>query len=241
LAARGCDILIATGNELALRAAQDAAGGHIPIVFFALDFDPFEKGFVATLAKPGGNETGIFVRQIELAEKRVELTREVLPAARILGLLWDAVSRDQATAAADTAKRMNFEPRLVEVTGEPPDYNTALSSLIADAPLLIPASPRFFRDRAALFGMLLEQRIAAIAAFPDQAEAGALLTYGIGLAGLLRDIAPYIDRIAGGAKPGEIPVEQPTHFDMTVNLKTAKALGLSIPQSILARADEVIE
>lgn len=243
LAARGCDILIASGNEFALRAARAAAAGHIPIVFFALDFDPFEKGYVASLAKPGGNATGIFVQQIELAEKRVELARAVLPTARALGLLWDAASRDQATAASAIASNFGFEPRLIEAGGEPPDYAAAVAPM-ADVPgalLLIPASPRFYRDRVVLFDLTLRRHIPAVGAFPEQAEAGALLTYGVNLSTLLRDIAPYVDRIAKGARPADIPIEQPTRFHMTLNVKAAKALNLEVPSSLLARADDVIE
>jgi putative ABC transport system substrate-binding protein len=243
VAARGSDVLVATGNEAALRAAADAAGNQIPVVFFALDFDPFAKGFVTSLAKPGGNVTGIFVRQIELAKKRVELTRQALPEARALWLLWDSVSRDQADAAADVASTLGFEPRLVEATGEPPNYAAALAVMTESpgAPLLIPTSPRFYRDRAALLALLLERRIPVVSAFPEHAELGALLSYGVTVTAVLRDVARYVDRIAKGAKPGDIPIEQPTHFDMTINLKTAKALGLEISPILIARADEVIE
>jgi putative ABC transport system substrate-binding protein len=120
LAQRGCDVLIATGTEAALRAAVSAAENQIAVVFFALDFDPFARGFVTSLAKPGGNMTGIFVRQIELAKKRVELARQAMPEARALWLLWDAASRDQAEAAAEVARTLAFEPHLVEAGGEPP-------------------------------------------------------------------------------------------------------------------------
>jgi putative ABC transport system substrate-binding protein len=243
LAGRGCDILIASGNEAALRAAAGASGGQIPVVFFALDYDPFAKGFVATLAKPGGTLTGLFVRQIELAKKRVELARQALPEARSLWLLWDLVSRDQADAAAEVASALNFKPHFAEAVGEPPDYPAAFAPMAASpgAPLLIPASPRFYRDRAALLGLLLERRIPAVSAFPEHADAGALLSYGVTLAAVLRDLAPFVDRIAKGAKAGDIPIEQPTHFDMTINLKTAKTLGLEISPILIARADAVIE
>jgi putative ABC transport system substrate-binding protein len=243
VAARGCDILVASGNEAALRAAADAAENRIPVVFFAFDFDPFAKGFVTSLAKPGGNLTGVFVRQIELAKKRVELTRQALPGARSLWLLWDPVSRDQADAAAEVASEFGFASRLVEVTGEPPDYAAALAPLAESpgSPLLIPASPRFYRDRAALIALVLERRIPAISAHPEHAELGALLSYRVTVLAVLRDMAPYVDRIAKGAKPGDIPIEQPTHFDMTINLKTAKALNLEISPVLIARADEVIE
>ncbi len=243
VAARGSDILVASGNEVALRAAAEAAGDHIPVVFFAFDFDPFAKGFVTSLAKPGGNITGIFVRQIELATKRVELARQALPDVRTLWLLWDTVSRDQAAAAAEVAATLGFEPRLLEATGEPPNYAAALAPLAASsgAALLIPASPRFYRDRAPLLALILERRIPAVSAFPEHAEAGALLSYGVTVAAVLRDMAPYVDRIAKGTKPGDIPIEQPTHFDMTINLKTAKALNLEISPILIARADAVIE
>lgn len=243
LAQRGCDILIASGNEAAMRAAMAASGNRIPVVFFALDFDPFAKSFVTSLANPGGNMTGVFVRQIELAKKRVELARQALPEARSLWLLWDAVSREQADAAVDVAKTFGFEPHLVEASGEPPDYASALAAMADSpgAPLVIPATPRFYRDRVALLALLLERRIPAIGAFPEHAESGALLSYGVTVTAVLKDMALYVDRIAKGTKPADIPIEQPTHFDMTINLKTAKALNLDISPVLIARADEVIE
>jgi ABC-type uncharacterized transport system substrate-binding protein len=167
----------------------------------------------------------------------------LLPNARSIGFLWDGASRDQAVAATTVAIQFSFEPHLIEAIGQPPDYAGALAR-IANAPdalLLVPASPQFYRDRVTLFGLLLERRIFSVAAFPEQAEARALLSYGVGLAGVLKDIARYIDRIAKGAKPADLPIEQPTYFDLTVNLKTAKALGHSVPPSLLARADELIE
>jgi len=240
--ARGSDILVAPGNEAALQAAI-SEGGSIPIVFYALDFDPIDKGYVASVARPGGNRTGVFVRQIELAKKRVELARELLPNERSLGFLWDGPSRDQAAIAASAATHFGFEPRLIEAIGQPPDYAAAIA-LMADTPgalMLIPASPQFYRDRKALFSLLLERRISSVAAFPEQAEAGALLSYGVNLVSVLRDIARYIDRIAKGTKPADLPIEQPTKFDLVINLKTAKALDITVPPSMLARTDEVIE
>jgi putative tryptophan/tyrosine transport system substrate-binding protein len=152
-------------------------------------------------------------------------------------------SRDQAGAAAAVATRFGFEPHLIEAIGQPPDYVAALARM-ADTPgalMLIPASPQFYRDRVALFGLLLERRISSVAAFPEQAEAGALLSYGVGLVGVLKDVARYIDRIAKGSNPAELPVEQPTHFGFTINLRTAKTLGITLPTSLLLRADEVLE
>src|SRR5258707_6614558 len=124
LAARIVDILLAAGNEPALQAAR-AAAGTTPIVFIALDFDPVEKGYVASLSRPGGNSTGIFVSQLELAGKRVELLREAFPNAHRVGLLWDAASQEQALAAAAVARKLGFEPRLLELIGQPPNYTAA--------------------------------------------------------------------------------------------------------------------
>ncbi|HUI17462.1 MAG TPA: ABC transporter substrate-binding protein [Alphaproteobacteria bacterium] len=242
LARRKVDIFVTPGNEPALRGALAAAGTQ-PIVMLAIDFDPFEKGYVANLARPGGNVTGLFVRQIELAAKRVEFTREALPKAHTLGLWWDVESHDQAEAAAAAARSIGFEPRLIEVTGQPPDYAGALGHMddAPGEPVMIGAGGVFLRDRAAILPLLLARRTPVIAAFRELVEAGALLSYGADLVGLFRDAAVYVDRIAKGAKPAELPIEQPTHFNMEVNLKTADYLGIALPPSLTARADEVIE
>ena len=117
LAARKVDIFLAVGNERALRAAISAADGK-PIVFLAIDFDPLAKGYVANLSRPGGNVTGIFVRQLELAAKRVEIAREAFPRATVLGIAYDTISREQRDAAAEAARKLGLEPRMIEVKGE---------------------------------------------------------------------------------------------------------------------------
>jgi putative tryptophan/tyrosine transport system substrate-binding protein len=242
LVARKATIIVCAGGEPALRAAQ-AAPGALPIVLLAIDFDPLQKGYVASLARPGGTITGIFVQQLDLARKRVELVREALPQATQLGLLSDASSRDQAEAAAATARHLGLAPRLLELSGEPPDYAGALAPMaqVPGEPVAIPASAVFLRDRAAIGSMLRERRIPAIAALRENAEAGALMSYGVELVDLFRDIAGVVDRVARGAKPGEVPIEPPTHFRLAINLRTAAALGIALPGSFTARADEVIE
>src|SRR6516225_9280744 len=150
LLSRKVDILMAAGNEPSLRSAR-AVAGTSPIAFLAIDFDPLAAGDVASLARPGGNITGIFVQQIELAAKRIELLREAMPAARRVGLAWDAASREQADSAA-AARMLGLEPHLIEVTGPSPDYPAAFRQM-RDAPgepVVIPASPIFLRDRAAV-------------------------------------------------------------------------------------------
>jgi putative ABC transport system substrate-binding protein len=242
LAARKPDIVIAGGNEPALRAAR-AAVGTLPIVFLAIDFDPVERGYVASLARPGGNITGIFVHPLELAAKRIELVRESLPQARHLGLVWDASSRDQVEAAAVAAKSLNFEPRRIEVTGQPPDYAAAFGQMadVPGEPIVIPSGPIFLRDRATIGRLLLEQRIPSIGAFREIVEAGAVMSYGVDLVGLFRDVAGVVDQIAKGANPSELPILQSSRFYLAINLKSAVAVGIALPVAFTARADEVIE
>ena len=245
LVARKVDILLAAGNEPALRAARAARAteGATPIVFIALDFNPVERGFVASLSRPGNNSTGIFVSQLELAGKRIELLRETLPRARRVGLFWDSASQEQAEAAAAGARTLGFEPRLLELIGQPPDYTAALRPM-ADAPgepVMIPASPLSLRDRATIARLLLERRTPSISAFRENMEAGALMSYGVNIMDVFRDIAGFVDQVARGGKAGDVPMRAPSHYHTAFNLKTAKALGLDIPPTLIARADEVIE
>jgi putative ABC transport system substrate-binding protein len=233
---------MAVGNEPALRAAR-AAAGTLPIVFLAVDFDPVERGYVASLARPGGNITGIFVHPLELAAKRIELVRESLPQARHLGLIWDASSRDQVEAAAVAAKSLNFEPRRIEVTGQPPDYAAAFEQMadVPGEPIVIPSGPIFLRDRATIGQLLLQRRMPSVCAFRELVEAGAVMSYGVDLVGLFRDAAGVVDQIAKGAKPAELPILQSSRFYLAINLKSATALGITLPAAFTARADEVIE
>jgi putative ABC transport system substrate-binding protein len=236
LAARKVDIMLAAGNEPALRAAR-AAAGDIPIVFIALDFDPVEKGYVASLSRPGSNITGVFVSQLELAGKRIELLREAFPLAQRVGLFWDAASREQAVAAAAASVKLGFEPRLLELNGEPPNYTTALMPMndAATDPIMIPASPLFLRDRVTIARTLLERRTPSICALREVMETGALMSYGVNLVDVFRDAAAFVDQVARGAKTGDVPMREPSHFHIAFNLKTAKALGLEMPVSLLAR------
>ena len=242
LAARNVDILLAAGNEPALRAARSAAGAT-PTVFIALDFDPVEKGYVASLSRPGNNSTGLFVSQLELARKRVEFLRKTFPNARRIGLLWDATSREQADAAAAVAGELGFEPRLLEVISEPPNYTAALMPMDQwpGEPIMIPASPLALRDRATIVRLLLERRTPSICAFREVMEAGALISYGASITDAYRLAGGYAGRILRGDKPADLPVQQTVKFELAINASTAKALGLTVPDKLLARADEVIE
>jgi putative tryptophan/tyrosine transport system substrate-binding protein len=234
-------VYLAVGNEPALRAALSAANGR-PIAFLAVDFDPLAKGYVANLSHPGGNVTGIFVRQLELAAKRIEIAREAFPRATVVGIAFDAGSREQRDAAAEAARKLGLEPRMIEIKGEH-DYGGAFSAMndARGQPIILPAGPIFLRDRAAIAQALLERHIPSIAAFRENMEAGALISYGFDLMGLFYDIASYVHQIARGAKPSEMPIEQSPRFYMAVNLKAAASLGVSLSDVFVARANEVRE
>jgi putative tryptophan/tyrosine transport system substrate-binding protein len=241
LAARNIDVFLAAGTERALRAELLAAEGK-PIVLLAIDFDPVRWGYVASLSRPGGSVTGIFVRQLELAAKRVEIAREAFPRATAVGVAFDTISSEQRDAAADAARKLGLKPRMIEVKGQQ-DYGGAFSAMddARGQPIILPASPMFFRDREAIAQALLERRIPSITAFRENLEAGALISYGFDLMGLFYDIASYVHRIAGGAKPSDMPIEQSPRFYMAVNLKTAASLGVALPDVFVARANEVRE
>jgi putative tryptophan/tyrosine transport system substrate-binding protein len=241
LAAHKVDVFLAVGTERALRAALLAAEGK-PVVVLAIDFDPVTWGYVASLSRPGGNVTGIFVRQLELAAKRVEIAREAFPRATVVGIAFDTISSEQRDAAAEAARKLGLKPRMIEVKGQQ-DYGGAFSAMddARGQPIILPASPMFFRDREAIAQALLERRIPSIAAFRENLEAGALISYGFDLMGLFYDIASYVQRLAGGAKPSDMPIEQSPRFYMAVNLKTAALLGVSLSDVFIARANEVRE
>jgi putative tryptophan/tyrosine transport system substrate-binding protein len=226
LAARKVDVFLAVGTERALRAALLAAEGK-PIVLLAIDFDPVRWGYVASLSRPGGSVTGIFVRQLELAAKRVEIAHEAFPHATVVGIAFDTISSEQRDAAAEAARKLGLKPRMIEVKGQQ-DYGGAFSAMddARGQPIILPASPMFFRDRETIAQALLERRIPSIAAFRENLEAGALISYGFDLMGLFYDIASYVHRIAGGAKPSDMPIEQSPRFYMAVSLKTAASLAL---------------
>ena len=181
--------------------------------------------------------------QLELAGKRIEILRDAFPKAQRVGLLWDATSREQADAAAPLAERLGFRPLFLELVGHPPDYAAALLPMadFPGEPVAIPASPLFLRDRSLIARLLIERRSPSISAFREITEAGALMSYGINLVDVFRDLASFVDQVAKGAKPGDLPMRQPSHFHTAFNLKTATALGIDIGPTLLARADEVIE
>jgi putative tryptophan/tyrosine transport system substrate-binding protein len=242
LVTRGVNILVAPGTEIALKSALEATT-TLPIVMVAIDYDPIALGYVTSLARPTGNVTGILLQQIELTTKRLQVVKDAFPELRAATVFWDWISADQWHAAQNAAPAFGLQLFGSELGEQPYDYENALAQAPADhrAWLFVMTSPFVFRDRARLAEFALQHRTASVFAFREWVDAGGLLSYGPSINGMYRRAADYVDRIAHGAKPSDLPIEQPTTFEFVLNLKTARAIGIATPTALLLRADEVIE
>ena len=231
-------------SSLAIPAARAATRTIPTVMTFAVD-DPVEEGWVTSLARPGGNLTGVTLHAPELIGKRLELLKVVLPRMRRVGVLaWPRPGGlGQVRAAEAAARSMGLSLHVVEVA-ESPQYDGALAALRregADA-LLVLASSAFFAERQRIADLAIKHRLPLVAPFREVAETGGLMAYGPNIVELWGQRVPvYVDRLLKGARPGDLPIEQPTKYELIVNLKTAKALGLTVPQSLVLRADQVIE
>jgi putative tryptophan/tyrosine transport system substrate-binding protein len=242
LARSNVDLIVAAGPEVALQAAL-AATRTIPIVMWANNFDPLSRGYVQTLARPGGNVTGLFTRQPELAAKQVEILKETFPDRTRLTALWDAFSADQLDGAQRAANSMQLSLRALKLENPPYDIPAVFERVAQSDPqmLLVLSSPYFGPHNREIAQHTIAARLPAMFIFKYYVEAGGLMSYGIDVKADFRRLAEYVAKILNGAAPAELPVEQPTKFELVLNLKTAKALGVDIPTSLLLRADEVIE
>jgi ABC-type uncharacterized transport system substrate-binding protein len=230
--------VIVTHGQSNIVAAKEATSA-IPIVF-ALATDPVASGFVASLARPGGNATGLSIQGTDLVGKRLELLREVVPSLRRLAIMSDFRNPEMAEAEA-AARMLGLEVTTLPLR-KPEDITPAFGTLkgTADA-LYVGADPLVNSSRVRINILALGTRLPTMHGFREAVEVGALLSYGPNFADLFRRAADYVDKILRGMKPAELPVEQPTRFDLVINLTTATALGLTIPEAFLLRADEVIE
>ena len=235
------DLLVIAGPEIALQAVIGASG-HIPIVMFAVNFDPIERGYVTSLAQPAGNITGVISRPLELARKQIDLLRQVFPDRNRLAVLYDTQSADQFTAADQGAKSLNLQVQALKVD---PAYDFAgifEAAAKGGAQLvLVQSSPAFTKHMPEIGEVAVKHRLPTMFTFRHYVDHGGLMSYGVDFPPLWRRTADYVARILKGAKPAELPIEQPTKFEFVVNLKTAKALGVTIPNGILLAADQVIE
>jgi putative tryptophan/tyrosine transport system substrate-binding protein len=241
LVRRKVDIIVAP-YESTVKSAL-AASDTVPVVMIATEYDPLAVGYVNTLARPGGRVTGVFLQQIEIASKRLQLLKDTLPSFEAATIFWDALSEYQWKATSSAAASFGLRLAGVELQKQPYDYEGALASVPPDhrSTLITPIAPAFYRDRERLAEFGIRHQIASMFAVREFADAGGLLSYGPDFPAIFRRVAEYVDEIAKGAKPADLPVEQPTKFELVINLKTAKAIGLNIPDKLLALADAVVE
>ena len=234
------DVIVTVGSAVPI---VRQATTTIPIVF-AVGIDPVGSGLVMSLAKPGGNVTGLSLQANELAGKRLELVREILPALRRLAIMFNADNTQPVLEMGETqaeARRLGLEvaPLAIRNTEDIAPAFQGLKSR-ADA-IYVAVDQLMVANRMRILTSALEERLPTIFSTRDFVKAGALMSYGPNYSDLFRHSADYVDKILRGTKPGDIPVEQPTKFELVINLTTAKALGLTIPGSLLLRADEVFK
>jgi putative ABC transport system substrate-binding protein len=237
------DVIVTTGDG-EVRAAK-AATSTIPIVM-AVSGDPVGSGYVASLARPGGNVTGLSFLSPDLSAKILDLLKDTVPTATRVAVLWNAanpVKEIDFREAERAAQRLGLKIQSAGVRGAS-DFDATFAAIVRDRPdALVTLVDEFMNqdaNRQRITSFAAKNRLPTVAALRSFAVAGALLSYGPNLNGMFRRAAYYVDRILKGEKPANLPVEQPTTFDLVVNLKTAQALGLTIPPTILLRADEVI-
>jgi putative ABC transport system substrate-binding protein len=245
LVALKVDVIVAPNTAAALAVKQ--ATKTIPIVF-AVVADPVTSGLVTSLARPGGNATGSSILAPELVGKRLELLTQAVPGVSRVAVLWqpggagEGTEKDMLKGAEVAASALGVRLQFVEARG-PADVDRAFSEMTrarAGALTVLP-SAMFGSQRRRLVDLAAKNRLPAVYTSREFVDAGGLMAFGPNQADLYRGAATYVDKILKGAKPGDLPVEQPTTFELVINLKAAKAVGLTIPQSVLARADHIVE
>jgi len=246
LVALKVDVIVTENSTLAARVAKQATT-TIPIVFTSVG-DAVESGLVISLARPGGNVTGLSNLGPELVGKRLELLKQAVPGLDRVAVLWlpgalgERTDKDMLAGADVAARALGVQLQFVEARSAD-EFARAfsdMSSARAGALTVLPSN-RFFREHRRLVELAAEKRLPAVYTSREFVDAGGLMSYGANSADLHRRAATYVDKVLKGAKPGDLPVEQPTKFELVINMKTAKDLGLIIPPSVLARADDLIQ
>jgi ABC-type uncharacterized transport system substrate-binding protein len=238
-------IVAAAGTRVAMVAKQ--ATRTLPIVFIGAG-DPVTSGLVTSLARPGGNVTGLSLLFPELAAKGLEHLKQAVPGVSRVAVLLEPGAvpeptyKDILKGAGVAARALGVRLQVVEARG-PEDFDRAFSDMTRAraGALAVLSTPMFASERRRLGDLAAKNRLPTVFQFREYVDAGGLMSYGPNIADLNRRAATYVDKILKGAKPADLPVEQPTKFELVINLKTAKALGLTIPPSLLGRADEVIQ
>jgi putative ABC transport system substrate-binding protein len=242
LARQNCDLLLVPGTEAGLVAIERSTR-DTPIVVVANDYDPVATGHLASLAHPGGRITGVSQLQSELPTKRLELLKELLPRARRIAVFSDNATSGQLEAVQAGSQRQGIALHVVSFKRAPYDYEAAFADsarVHADA-LLVLVSGNFVPARHEIPELALKHRLPTMFGNYLWAEAGGLLSYGPNFSDFYRRAAEQASRILNGAKPADVPVEQPTKFDLVINLKTAKRLGVAVPKTLLLQADRVLD
>lgn len=241
LVARNCNLIFAA-DPYAITAALKATN-TVPVIGIDLESDPVASGWAHSLARPGGNLTGLFLDIPELGGKLIEFAREAVPGLSHLAVLWDkTIGGIQFDATAAAARAAGISLRSLPIRGLAEIYEALERATVEQSGALVMlSSPLFFNQRSQIADFALRKRLPTITLFTIFPKIGGLLAYGPNLASMFGRAAYYIDRVLSGANPGELPIERPTRFELVINLKTARTLGLTVPQSVLARADEVIE
>jgi putative tryptophan/tyrosine transport system substrate-binding protein len=236
------DAIVVPGGDAMLGAAKNATK-TIPIVMFGQGADPVEAGLVESLARPGGNITGITNINRELIGKRLELLKETVPKLARVAFLYDPTRiNDLRMKEVQTAARpLGLTIRFSEVRGTE-GFETAFAMLTKERPdgLQVGGGPLMFANQKRIAGFALKSRLPSVQIYREAVDAGGLMYYGADVADNYRRVATYVDRILKGAKPADLPVEQPTKFELVINLKTAKQIGVAIPSGVLAKTDRVI-
>ncbi len=238
------DILVAAGGTAVIRAAKNATS-TIPIVLLGQGLDPVEAGLIENLARPGGNVTGITNLSPELAGKRLKLLKEAVPKVARVAVLYDPSSRGstfelkEVLPVAARALKLTIRPWEIR---DAEGFDQVFSAVNKERPdgLYLTSSLLMRANQKRIAGFAIQSRLPSTYAFREAVEAGGLMSYGSDLEDSHRRVATYLDKILKGAKPADLPVEQPTKFELVINLKTAKQIGVTIPQKVLARADRVI-
>jgi len=239
------DIIVVAGGAIPVRAAKNATK-TIPIVMVGAGTDPVKAGLIESLARPGGNVTGITNLITELGGKRLELFKEAVPKVARVAVLYDPANPANVLEVKEVlpvaARALGLTIRSWEVRAAD-GFEKVFAAINKQRPdgLYVPASLLMYANQKRIVGFALKSRLPSVYNRREDIEAGGLMSYGADLADSYRRIAYYVDRILKGAKPADLPVEQPTKFELVINLKTAKQIGLTIPQSVLYRADKVIK
>ena len=236
------DVIVVTGPEIALQAVL-AASKAVPVVFLATQYDPVAQKHVASLDKPGGNVTGVYLRQSEIAQKQIELLTEALPGRKRLAVCWDNETADQFAVLERAAKAAQLD--VLPIRHERPPYSLELTfknivvrkSQIAT---FLP-SPHFGGHRSKIAELAIQRKLPTLFAAKAYVESGGLMSYGVDSSAALRKLAEYAGKILRGEKPANLRVDQSVTLELAVNLKTAKAIGVELPAPILQRADKTVE